>query len=316
MCLQETKLDGLDHRMVRSLWGNQHVDWVALAAINTAGGILLMWDSRVVEKIKVAVGHNSVSCYWHGLADDFKWVCSGVYGPHTEESRQQCWEQLSSFRQRWSAPWCIVGDFNAVHFPSERLGCTRFRPGMYSFSDWIDSHNLVDLPLVGGCYTGSSGTTPPSMSRIDRALVSLDWEAHYSYVMLKLLPRPISDHHPLLLVVGGMAGGKSSFKFKNIWLKEEGFASKVHSWWSSYEFTGTPSFVLASKLKALKEDLKKWNKEIFGDVHDKKHCKMRDILVLDVKEGREGLSEAKQNLREVLKAKVIQLAHMAKTSWH
>jgi hypothetical protein len=41
---------------------------------------------------------------------------------------------------------------------------------------------------------------------------------------------------------------------------------KVCGWWSGYEFIGTPSFVLASKLKALKEDLKQWNKEVFGDV--------------------------------------------------
>jgi hypothetical protein len=36
----------------------------------------------------------------------------------------------------------------------------------------------------------------------------------------------------------------------------EGFVDRVKTWWSSYPFTGSPSFVLASKLKALKEDLK------------------------------------------------------------
>jgi hypothetical protein len=179
-----------------------------------------MWDTRVVEKVDAVVGHYSVSCYWHDLADDFNWVCARDYGPHLEESCQHCGEELSSIRQRWVASWCIVGDFNAVRFLSERLGCTRFCPAMHSFSDWVDSHNLVDLPLVGGCYTWSNGTTTPSMSRIDRALVSLDWEAHYSDIRLKLLPRPIFDHHPLLVVAGGMAGGKSSFKFENIWLKE------------------------------------------------------------------------------------------------
>ena len=42
VCLQETKVDCMDFRMVRSLWGNQFVDWLALDAVNTAGGVLLM----------------------------------------------------------------------------------------------------------------------------------------------------------------------------------------------------------------------------------------------------------------------------------
>ena len=41
-----------------------------------------------------------------------------------------------------------------------------------------------------------------------------------------------------------------------MWLKMEGFVEKFQGWWNSYTFDGTPSFVLASKLKALKEDLK------------------------------------------------------------
>jgi exonuclease III len=315
VCLQETKLDALDLHTMRSLWGSQYVDWVALDATNTAGGIVLMWDTRVVEKIDAEIGQFSVSCYWHGLVDDFDWVCSGVYGPQSEENRQFCWEELSSVRQRWAAPWCVVGDFNAIRMPSERLGCNRFNSSMHSFSDWIDTQNLIDLPLVGGCYTWSSGTTPPSMSRIDRILVSLDWEDHFSDVLLKLLARPISDHHPLLVVAGEMAWGKRSFKFENMWLKEEGFVDKVHNWWSSYEFNGTPSFVLACKLKALKEDLKKWNKESFGDIHHRKNKCMRDILELDVKEGQEGLSSNDHHLREELKGEVTKLAHLAETTW-
>ena len=36
------------------------------------------------------------------------------------------------------------------------------------------------------------------------------------------------------------------------------------------QFQGLPSFILASKLKALKVDLNKWNEEIFGDVGKKR----------------------------------------------
>ena len=75
-----------------------------------------------------------------------------------------------------------------------------------------------------------------------------------------------------------------------MWLKEDGFVDKVQNWWSGYEFFRTPSFVLACKLKALKEDLKKWNRDTFGDIYYRKSCCMRDILDLDVKEGCEGLS--------------------------
>ena len=37
------------------------------------------------------------------------------------------------------------------------------------------------------------------MSRIDSALVSLDWEEHFGNVSHRVLPRVISDHYPLLL---------------------------------------------------------------------------------------------------------------------
>uniref|UniRef100_A0A2N9HB65 Reverse transcriptase domain-containing protein n=1 Tax=Fagus sylvatica TaxID=28930 RepID=A0A2N9HB65_FAGSY len=57
----------------------------------------------------------------------------------------------------------------------------------------------------------------------------------------------------------------------------------VRQWWGSYDFQGSPSFVLASKLKVLKEDIKKWNKESFGDVHIKKLELMKELQVLESK---------------------------------
>jgi hypothetical protein len=37
----------------------------------------------------------------------------------------------------------------------------------------------------------------------------------------------------------------------------------------SYHFLGASSFVLVSKFKALKTDLKRWNKEVFSNVERK-----------------------------------------------
>ena len=45
---------------------------------------------------------------------------------------------------------------------------------MFKFSDFIAKHSLIDLPLVGGESTWFRDSDSPSMSRIDRILISTD----------------------------------------------------------------------------------------------------------------------------------------------
>jgi hypothetical protein len=69
-----------------------------------------------------------------------------------------------------------------------------------------------------------------------------------------------------------------------VWLKFEGFVGKVKHWWNSYHFQGLLSFVLASELKALKIDFKKWNREVFGNVEWKKKILLEELCVFEVLE--------------------------------
>jgi hypothetical protein len=50
----------------------------------------------------------------------------------------------------------------------------------------------------------------------------------------------------------------------------------------SYSFQGSPSFILACKLKALKTDLKKWNEEVFDNVGKKKNDLLDELCELDI----------------------------------
>ena len=50
------------------------------------------------------------------------------------------------------------------------------------------------------------------MLRIDKALVSLDWEEHFENVSQLVLPHVISDHCLLLLEAGVVRHGQSAFK--------------------------------------------------------------------------------------------------------
>ena len=222
------------------------------------------------EKIDCVVGSFFVSVLLKGVADGFVWICMGVYGLNDAGLRDALWVELDSVRVRWSSAGCVFGDFNIIRYLAERLGYNSFSPAMFNFSDFIERNFLVDLTLVGSEYTWFRDSMNPSMSRIDRVLVLADWGEHFSDVIQRPFLCVVSNHGPILVEVGGMLRGKSPFKFENMWLKVEGFMDRVRCWWNSYHFVGSPSYVLACKLKALKKDLKCWNKLVFGDVHFRK----------------------------------------------
>ena len=108
------------------------------------------------------------------------------------------------------------------------------------------------------------------MSRLDRFLVSVDWESQFSNAIQRILPSPVFDHSPILLDIEGVRSCPSPFRFELMWPKVEGFKKLLRGWWKNLKFHGTYSFILAAKLKDLKGILKVWNKEVFGRVEIKK----------------------------------------------
>jgi hypothetical protein len=177
ICLQETKLGLISNRIVRSLWGGQFVDWVFLGSNGASGGILLMWDSRVVEKMEDAVGQYSVSCKFWNIIDQRVWIFTGVYDSNLVRERLNLWDEVAIIKSWWDAPWVGGGgDFNVVRFPTEKSRSNSFTPAMHDFSDFISTHGLIDTPLFGGKYTWSNGRESVFKSRIDRFLFTADWE--------------------------------------------------------------------------------------------------------------------------------------------
>ena len=205
ICLQETKMEFIDRNFITSIWGCPFVRWVFLASRGASGGILIMWDSRVVESIEECVGSFMAACSFRNMEDGFRWAFVGVYGPNIDTHRKVLWEELAGLGSWWNLPWCIGGDFNATRFPSERSGDIRLNQAMQDFSDFIFDMDLVDLPIVGGEYTWSNNR---SWSRLDRFLVSPSWEIHYPTMLQKRMDRICSDHFPIVLDCGGIQEGK------------------------------------------------------------------------------------------------------------
>ncbi len=145
-----------------------------LGSNGTSGGILLMWDKRIVKKLEDAVGYYSVSRKFKNIADQKVWMFSGVYGPNVNSEKGVLWDELAGIHHWWRVSWCMGRDFNVVRFPSEMMGFVAFSSAMYDFSNFNYVNGLIDTPLSGGTFTWSNNREVASMSKIDRFLFTTD----------------------------------------------------------------------------------------------------------------------------------------------
>jgi hypothetical protein len=84
VCFQETKMQSISSCFVQSLWGCPYVDWCLVDSRGASGGILLMWDSRVVSRIDSCLGKFVVACNFRNVDDGLVWAFAGVYGPNRD----------------------------------------------------------------------------------------------------------------------------------------------------------------------------------------------------------------------------------------
>ncbi|XP_059292427.1 uncharacterized protein LOC132045867 [Lycium ferocissimum] len=195
--------------------------------------------------------------------------------------RRELWLELTSIRSLCDGPWVVCGDVNVTRYPNERSECQRITGAMTEFTDWINEMELFDPPLFGGSFTWRRGDNHMTASRIDRFVYSHQWEELFTQIKQDLLPRLYSDHNPIMLSCRDLSLKKSYFKFEQWWMGAEGFRDKVKEWWISFSVTGTGSFILATKLKMLKDNLKVWGLENMNNWKQKKEDVLHQLSSLE-----------------------------------
>ncbi|RVW47734.1 Transposon TX1 uncharacterized 149 kDa protein [Vitis vinifera] len=283
--------------------------------MGTAGGVLICWDKRSLELLGVEEGQFSISCRFRNVGDGVIWVFTGVYGPCSRKDRECLWEEFGAIRGLWEDPWCLGGDFNSTLYQAERSRNGRITSAMRRFAQVIDELGLIDIPLQGGSFTWSGGLNNQSWARLDRFLVSPNWIDQYSRANQRRLPRPISDHFPILLEGGGLRRGPYPFKFENMWLKAEGFKELIEGWWQGIVVRGRPSYRLAAKMRGLKHNLKIWNKEVFGRLEKNKAEALQQVERWDVVEEERALSEEELGHKKIAKENYSKWVSMEEVHW-
>jgi hypothetical protein len=70
------------------------------------------------------------------------------------------------------------------------------------FNVVIESLGLREIVMTGRQYTWVGSGDNPTYEKLDRVLVSTEWENHFPLTMVEARDRNISDHTPLVVSTG------------------------------------------------------------------------------------------------------------------
>lgn len=99
------------------------------------------------------------------------------------------------------------------------------------FHSWVSDYSLFDFPLQNTLFTWSNFRSNVACSKLDRFFASQQWLEIFLRNSPKGLPRPISDHCPLLLDMDKSKNGPQLFRFENMWPRHQSSKQNVKSWW-------------------------------------------------------------------------------------
>ncbi|XP_020264999.1 uncharacterized protein LOC109840677 [Asparagus officinalis] len=213
-------------------------------------------------------------------------------------------------------PWVLCGDFNATLSYDERNGRNGSPNDIRSFRNFVTSASLIDLPLSGRAFTWSNKRLNPSMARLDRFLLSPDWDKEFPLCIQCSPPSMGSDHCPIVLDSGGFKHGPSFFIFERSWFHNPDFIPFINTSWNSFQCKGNPLDVFIMKLKLLKRMIKWWKKNILGSISSRKADILSKINSFDLLEEQRPLSDSEFIERKSLQSSFSSIIKEEETYWH
>lgn len=99
-----------------------------------------------------------------------------------------------------------------------------------------------------------------------------------------------------------------------MWLKRPSFKENFRNWWGEINYHGWKGFKFMRKLKGLKDKIKAWSKETFGDVGKENEVET-NIKSVDDEDRIGGLSVEKLRDMELLRGKLEELTFREEISW-
>ncbi|GLT40902.1 hypothetical protein SLA2020_150000 [Shorea laevis] len=225
-------------------------------------------------------------------------TCSmvNVCAPCDRKGKAELWEEIGGLVSEQGGRWLLAGDFNAVRSVVERKGRLGETQDMEEFNQFVNGTGLIDVRLMNRKFTWyrPDGT---SMSRLDRFLLSTDMSLLERDWIQVGVRRTISDHCAIILKSRDIDWGPKPFRVLDAWQQHPEYRDFVEDRWKNLQIEGWAAYKCKQKLKLLKEECKKWNSKVFGNVEVTFDNLVQQIEKLDKKSEEGGLNENETQLR-------------------
>ncbi|PNT77802.1 hypothetical protein BRADI_1g69063v3, partial [Brachypodium distachyon] len=191
ICIQETKLQVVDDRLIRDLLGPCFsANFAVLPAAGTRGGMILAVSEDFFTISDVPLSAHSITVTVTMRSEGALWSLTSVYGPQGDQEKLLFIEELKLLQPVVKSEWILLGDFNLIAKAADK------------------NNTNINRRLIGKFREN------PVLAKIDHVFCSDDWDMMFPNALLLAVPTLCSDHAPLFLQGATPSCHKSSFKFE------------------------------------------------------------------------------------------------------
>ncbi|KAK7273781.1 hypothetical protein RIF29_14844 [Crotalaria pallida] len=202
------------------------------------GRILVLWRKDMFNVLIMARSGQYTHCLVTEKISNNSFFVTFIYAANDHMERKEVWEVLKGVEKFVRLPWIILGDFNTVLSPTEKLGGLPIDVGQYEdLRDCLCACHLLDLKSKGQFHTWCNKQEGDRRiyCKLDRAVVNQAWISAWPNAEANFLLPGLSDHSPILVEWNqNNDQRKPSFKFFNMWTEDDSFQSIVDNVWSRH----------------------------------------------------------------------------------
>ncbi len=247
--------------------------------------------------------------------DGFTFSITNVYGPTCTSLKEAFFTELRDLGARVEGVWAFLGDFNSLLSVHDKNDPPYHVADMVSFRNVINNLELVDLPIANQAFTWTNGRSAPTLERLDRAFISHDWSIHFPRSTLQALPRPSSDHSPILLTAFTFILAPHLFRMESFWLRHSTFADVISTSWTANLSATSPTTNFEAKFDNVTRALKVWSAGVSTTLRNRADLCLQWIRWLDSAEEIRSLSPQERSLRTRLKIIFEELSLQDEMKW-